>query len=123
MSVSQSDTKMNNSIDIEPSGSYSRQAITQAYQELLANQASQPDKIFIGGHELKHLDPNFVSLDEDAQEHPRVSRITLSPVLELKLCPSHGQPLRKFGQPLLSEAAVSSPHSQAPYSHHPFIWL
>jgi hypothetical protein len=56
MSLSERDTKANDSTDIEFSGITSRQAVAQAYQELLVDQASQPDKIFIGGHELKHLE-------------------------------------------------------------------
>jgi len=70
-------------IDIEASGLPPKHAVTQAYQVLLTDQASHPDKIFVTGHELRHLDPNFVSLDEDTQEHPRVSVSNFTPVSEL----------------------------------------
>jgi len=83
MSITESSSKMRESIGIETSGLPPKHAVTQAYQELLTDQASQPDKIFVTGHELRHLDPNFVSLDEDTQEHPRVSVSNFTPVSKL----------------------------------------
>ncbi|KAG9193419.1 hypothetical protein G6011_03454 [Alternaria panax] len=72
MSASEGDTKVNESMDVESSGSSPRRTVARAYQQLLTDQVSQPDRIFIGGDELKHLDPNFVALDEDTQEYIRV---------------------------------------------------
>ena len=83
MSITELGSKTHESIDIETSGLPPKQAVTQAYRELLTDQASQPDKVFVAGSELRHLDPNFVSLDEDKQEHPRVSATNFAPVSEL----------------------------------------
>jgi len=83
MSITDGNTKVNDSIDTESPGSFQRQAVVLAYQELLTDQASQPDKIFLAGHEIQHLDPNLVVLDEDTQEHPRVGVNTHAVHLQL----------------------------------------
>ncbi|KAF2193839.1 MFS general substrate transporter [Zopfia rhizophila CBS 207.26] len=41
------------------------------YQDLLAEQESTPDRVFIGGHTFQELDSNLVVLNENANEHPR----------------------------------------------------
>jgi hypothetical protein len=50
-----------------------RPGVNQQYHDLLEKQASQPDKVFIDGHELQELDANLVVLNEHDHEHPRVS--------------------------------------------------
>lgn len=52
--------------------SSSKLTVTERYNELLAEQASQPDKVFIDGYELREHDPNLIVLNHDDQEHPRV---------------------------------------------------
>lgn len=54
----------------EPSSS--RTLVSQRYSDLVLDQESQHDKIFIGGYSLRDLDENLIYLDEQAQEHPRV---------------------------------------------------
>ncbi|RAR00766.1 MFS general substrate transporter [Stemphylium lycopersici] len=51
--------------------SSSKLTVTERYNELLAEQASQPDKVFIDGYELREHDPNLIVLNHDDQEHPR----------------------------------------------------
>ena len=60
-------------LDTGSAKSSPRLGVNQRYHELLDNQASQPDKIFIDGHELQDLDSNLVVLNEHDHEHPRVS--------------------------------------------------
>jgi hypothetical protein len=50
-----------------------RLAVRQRYEELLIDKASQPDKVFVDGYELRDLDCNMVVFDKDNQEHLRVS--------------------------------------------------
>jgi len=62
-----------------------RAQVHQAYHLLLADQASNPDKIFNSGHTLCALDTNFVSLDSD---HPRVgSTSPYAPCITFHLIP------------------------------------
>jgi hypothetical protein len=56
-----------------PEPSSSRTLVSQRYSDLVLDQESQPDKIFISGYSLRDLDENLIYLDEQAQEHPRVS--------------------------------------------------
>lgn len=49
-----------------------RTLIFERYQDLLLEQESLPDRVFISGYSLRELDPNLVVLDEDTNEHPRV---------------------------------------------------
>jgi hypothetical protein len=49
-----------------------RDAVNQRYQDMLHEQQTKPDKVFISGFEFQALDPNLIVLDEDAGEHPRV---------------------------------------------------
>jgi hypothetical protein len=71
MSASDFDAKPEAAVDVCPSSSQ-RLAVKQRYEQLLIDQASQPDKIFVDGYELQDLDSNMVVLDKDTQEHPRV---------------------------------------------------
>ncbi|KAH7353135.1 major facilitator superfamily domain-containing protein [Pyrenochaeta sp. MPI-SDFR-AT-0127] len=48
-----------------------RLAVTKRYLQLLDDEVSNPDKIFISGSSLQTLDPNLVVLDETRHEHPR----------------------------------------------------
>jgi hypothetical protein len=121
MTAPELDPKVDPFVDPDSVDPSQRQAVTQQYHELLTAQASQPDKIFISGHELQHLDPNLIVLEEVTHEHPRVC--APHPFLPAKLTrgssPGHSQ--RKSAQPSLLEAAASSPLSQAPFSPHHFI--
>ncbi|KAF2791820.1 MFS general substrate transporter [Melanomma pulvis-pyrius CBS 109.77] len=47
-----------------------RTIITERYRDLLLEQESLPDRVFISGYSLRELDPNLVVLDEAANEHP-----------------------------------------------------
>jgi hypothetical protein len=51
-----------------------RTLVGERYRDLLVEQESMPDKVFISGYSLRELDPNLVVLDEETNEHPRVSR-------------------------------------------------
>jgi hypothetical protein len=51
-----------------------RTLVRERYRDLLVEQESMPDKVFISGYSLRELDPNLVVLDEETNEHPRVSR-------------------------------------------------
>ncbi|KAF2021283.1 MFS general substrate transporter [Aaosphaeria arxii CBS 175.79] len=48
-----------------------RQEVLERYEELLIEQKSSPDHVFISGSSFRELDPNLVVLDEKAREHPR----------------------------------------------------
>ncbi|KAH7130930.1 major facilitator superfamily domain-containing protein [Dactylonectria macrodidyma] len=48
-----------------------RRLVREGYNALVQDQASSPDKLFIGGHGLAHLDKDLVVLDHDHGEHPR----------------------------------------------------
>jgi hypothetical protein len=56
-----------------------RALISQRYRDLLVEQESMSDKVFISGYSLRQFDPNLVVLDEEINEHPRVSRCYYSP--------------------------------------------
>jgi hypothetical protein len=73
MSSPVSDAKEEALIDTGSANSSPRLAVNQQYHQLLEEQASQPDKVFIDGHELLGLDSNLVTLDAGTHEHPRVS--------------------------------------------------
>jgi hypothetical protein len=57
-----------------------RNLVHERYRDLLVEQESMPDKVFISGYSLRELDPNLVVLDEETNEHPRVSRPAIGPL-------------------------------------------
>ncbi|GAB1318346.1 hypothetical protein MFIFM68171_08556 [Madurella fahalii] len=59
------------STELHERASAPRHLVAQQYARLVEAQAQSPDKIFITGSELKDLDPNLVTLDHNAGEHPR----------------------------------------------------
>lgn len=66
-------TEKTKSLDQAVSHTFSSKlTVIERYHELLAEQVSQPDKVFIDGYELREHDPNLVVLNHDDQEHPRV---------------------------------------------------
>lgn len=71
--MDQLDDKNESSLDVSSHDRPQREVVEARYHELLAEQASAPDKVFISGYEMRHLDTNLVFLDEDSREHPRVS--------------------------------------------------
>jgi hypothetical protein len=56
-----------------------RTLVSERYHDLLVEQESMPDKVFISGYSLREFDPDLVVLDEKINEHPRVSRGYCSP--------------------------------------------
>lgn len=64
--------KRGSSLDITSYKGPRKDLVRKMYDELLSEQASLLDKVFISGYTLRELDPNLVVL-EDGTEHPRVS--------------------------------------------------